>query len=520
MTCLTLMIQGTSSSVGKSVLVAALCRIFARRGVRVAPFKAQNMSNNAAVCSDGAEIGRSQAVQAAAARIAPTACLNPILLKPEADSRSQVIVQGRPWRTLQAREYYRYREELWPVVTASLDQLRRVYDLVVIEGAGSPAELNLRDADIVNMAIARYCEAPVLLVGDIDRGGIFAQLLGTLSLLNDERRFVRGLIVNKFRGDPSLFASGVSILEERSGVPVLGVVPWLADVSLPEEDGQSREDAHGRSISVGELDIAIIGLPRIANFDDFDSLDAEAGVGVRYVTAGHQLGHPAAAIIPGTKSTIADLHWLRQTGLAERIGELEGRQTVIVGICGGYQMLGQEICDPHQVESCCPEVKGLGLLPTRTVFSRTKETHQIRATVEDDRHCRGCRGQVVDGYEIHMGQTSSGREWLKLTERSGAAVSMSDGAVSDDGRIWGCYLHGLFGNDRFRQFWLNTLRTGAAAVPPPDAQRTLSRESMSAAGRLDAALERLANEVEASLDMNRLNELVWAGREREICLQM
>jgi adenosylcobyric acid synthase len=323
------MVQGTSSSAGKSLLTAALCRIFARKGVRVAPFKAQNMSNNAAVCRDGAEIGRAQAVQAAAAGIEPIADLNPVLLKPEAGSRSQVIVLGRPWQTLKAGSYYRRnKEELWPIVTAALDRLRSAYELVVIEGAGSPAELNLRSFDIVNMAVARYARAPVLLVGDIDRGGIFAQLLGTLWLLPpEERELVRGLVVNKFRGDPSLFTDGVRILQERGGgVPVLGVVPYLPALSVPEEDAVALEGPARPIDPARSIDIAVIRLPHIANFDDFDALRGDGGgVRLRYVHSRAGLGRPHAVILPGTKSTIADLAWLRAEGLDEPIRALAAR---------------------------------------------------------------------------------------------------------------------------------------------------------------------------------------------------
>lgn len=506
LTARTLMVQGTSSSAGKSLLVTALCRIFARRGLRVAPFKGQNMSNNAAVCADGSEIGRSQALQAAAAYLAPTAEMNPVLLKPEADSRSQVVVQGRPWRTLDARAYYRQREQLWPIVTACLDRLRDEYDLVVIEGAGSPAELNLLRVDMVNMNVARYCEAPVLLVGDIDRGGVFAQLLGTLWLLSDEeRRLVRGLIVNKFRGDRSLFDSGVTILEERGRVPVLGVVPWLSDLNLPEEDGQSLESSSAGRPAADELDIAVIQFPRIANFDDFDPLQAEAGVCLRYVRSPEQLGRPAAIILPGTKSTMADLQWLQTSGLAERILQLRQQGTVVVGICGGYQMLGRQILDPDHVESACSQVSGLGLLPTKTVFSRTKATNQVRAVVQDDRHCRGCRGLTVTGYEIHMGQTTSNAPWLELCERGQMPLAVGDGAVSDDGRVWGCYLHGLFANDGFRSAWLSTLRRAGAYTRD---------ESFTPAESLDVKLDRMADRVEAALDMHRLTEIIGEPKAR------
>src|SRR6185369_7645488 len=300
MTAKVLMIQGSSSSAGKSLLVTALCRIFARRGVKVAPFKAQNMSNNAAVCGDGSEIGRAQALQAAAARIEPTADMNPVLIKPEADSRSQIILMGRPWQTLEAKTYYEKKQILWEHVTASLDRLRAAHDLVIIEGAGSPAELNLKRGDIVNMAVAKYANAPVLLIGDIDRGGIFAQLLGTHWLLDaEEQALVRGFIVNKFRGDLSLFDDGIKIIEEKSGIPVLGVIPYLRGLSLPDEDAVSVEVAShaAKPASTSQTDIAILALPRIANFDDFDSLRAEPGVHIRHVDSVETLGTPHVIII-------------------------------------------------------------------------------------------------------------------------------------------------------------------------------------------------------------------------------
>jgi adenosylcobyric acid synthase len=505
MTAKVLMVQGTSSSAGKSLLVAALCRIFARRGMRVAPFKAQNMSNNAAVCADGAEIGRAQAVQAAAAAIEPTADMNPILLKPETDARSQVVLMGRPWRTLAAGEYYQHKGELWPVVTAALDRLRAAYELVIIEGAGSPAELNLQAGDIVNMAVARYAWAPVLLVGDIDRGGIFAQLLGTLWLLTpEERALVRGLVVNKFRGDTALFAEGVRILEERGGVPVLGVIPYLPDLAIPEEDAVAIENLQpqiSNPHSTPEaIDIAVIALPRIANFDDFDPLAAEPEVQVRYVSSSQALGRPQAVILPGTKSTVADLAWLRAQGLAEAIQQLASEGVVIVGICGGYQMLGQVIRDLAHVESSADEVPGLGLLPVETVFEKEKATHRAQARVlGGPGWLDTVAGQTVHGYEIHMGRSRGGQPWLEITERNGTPISLEDGAVSGDGQVWGCYLHGLFENQATRRAWLARLgwHSDRGQAPP-------------LAGG-EAAFERLANTVEAALDMEQLEAIVWGN---------
>lgn len=520
------MVQGTSSSAGKSLLVTALCRLFARRGMRVAPFKAQNMSNNAAVCPDGAEIGRAQATQAAAAGVEPCAEMNPILLKPEADARSHVVVMGRPWRTLPAGAYYERTSELWAVVTAALDRLRSAYELVFIEGAGSPAELNLRAGDIVNMAVARYVRAPVLLVGDIDRGGIFAQLLGTLWLLEpDERALVRGLVVNKFRGDRNLFAGGVRILEERSGVPVLGVIPFLHDLTLPEEDAVVLEAADRRPSPDG-IDIAVIRLPRIANFDDFDPLASEPGVQVRYVSSLEALGRPHAVILPGTKSTIADLVWLWRQGLAEAIRQLASERTAVVGICGGYQMLGRVVRDPDHVESPADEASGLGLLPVETVFIGEKATHQVQARVLGKRGwLAAVADQMVHGYEIHMGRTTSSQPWLEITRRNGRPISLEDGAVSSDGRVWGCYLHGLFENQAVRQAWLSSLGQGSTAAGDQGGRGAgeqksdpIERTAKPAAStavplcfRISTQLELLADAVEASLDMKQLERIIWDG---------
>jgi adenosylcobyric acid synthase len=495
-----LMIQGTSSSVGKSLLVTALCRLFARRGVRVAPFKAQNMSNNAAVCADGAEIGRSQAVQAAAAGLAPTAEMNPILLKPEGGSRTQVVAMGRPRRTVAAREYGQYRDELWPLVTSALDRLRTMYDLVVIEGAGSPVELNLRPRDLVNMAVARYAQAPVLLVGDIACGGIFAQLLGTLWLFTpEERALVQGLIVNKFRGDPTFFHDGIRILEERSTLPVLGVIPFVPDLRLPEEDAADLDTpVTPVQLEHGSIDIAVIRLPHIANFDDFAPLAAEQGVTVRYVSSLAALGQPHAVMLPGTKSTIADLLWLREQGLDQAIQHLVQAGTVIVGICGGYQMLGRCIQDPLGVESELPEVAGLALLPVDTVFEPIKATHQAEARIlGGPGWLAALQNQAVQGYEIHMGRTTSQQPWLEISRRNGTRLAVADGTVTATGNVWGCYLHGLFANASLRRAWLTSL--GWHGDP----------EQASTWLHVQAVLDMVASHVEANLDIRRLETIIW-----------
>ena len=503
MTAKTLMIQGASSSVGKSLLVAALCRCFARRGVRVAPFKAQNMSNNAAVCCDGAEIGRSQAVQAVAAGIAPLADLNPVLLKPEADARSQVIVMGRPWRTLFAGAYNQQRATLWSVITAALDRLRDAYDLVLIEGAGSPAELNLRAGDMVNMAVARYAQAPVVLVGDIDRGGVFAQLLGTLWLLEpEERALVRGLLVNKFRGDFSLFADGVRILQARSALPVLGVVPFMHDLQIPEEDAAPLDTIHAVGCrQASAVDIAVIQLPHIANFDDVAPLAAESGVRLRYVGSCTALGQPDAVILPGSKSTIADLNWLRERGLARAIVQLAAAGTAVVGICGGYQMLGRRIRDPQGVESAQSEIAALSLLPVETTFAPDKATYQVAARIDNaPGWLASLAGQTLQGYEIHMGQSVAQQPWLTLTRRSERPVAVQDGAVDATGRIWGCYLHGLFANQALRRGWLISLGWQPTTPHGADDVHDLQR-----------ALDALASQVETHIDMQRLEAILWGG---------
>lgn len=508
------MIQGTGSSVGKSLLVAALCRAFHRAGVRVAPFKAQNMALNSFVTRAGDEMGRAQVVQAEAAGIEPTVEMNPVLLKPETDSRSQVIVRGRPLMSLSAADYFGRKLDLWPVVAESLDRLRDAYELVIIEGAGSPAEINLRDKDIVNMRVARYAEAPVLLVGDIDRGGVFASLYGTLALLlPGERELVKGFIINKFRGDVRLLEPGLRMLEDLcGGTPVLGVVNYLRDVGVAEEDSVALDGRGDTPTQSGTIvDIAVIRLPHISNFDDFDSLAAEAGVGVRYVESPAALGSPDLLILPGTKTTVADLSFLRATGLADRIVGLAGAGTPILGICGGFQLLGTRLLDPDSVESSVAEMPGLGLLPVETTFAREKQTCQVSGRVLSGRGLLGAAaGLAVTGYEIHMGQTTgNAAPALRIDERQGGGSSAlasqpaggrddaPDGATSADGLIVGTYVHGLFGQAPFRRAVLGWL-----------AARRGARMDFGALADRDAAYDRIGEAVRSSLDWGRLLEII------------
>ena len=466
------MVQGTASSAGKSTVTAALCRILRQDGWNVAPFKAQNMSLNSFVTANGEEMGRAQVVQAEAALVEPAVEMNPILLKPEADHRSQVVVMGKPLGGLEAVEYYSRREYLWSVVTEALNRLRSEYEIVVIEGAGSPAEVNLKDRDIVNMAVARYCQAPVLLVGDIDRGGVFASLVGTLELLDpEERALVKAFVINKFRGDLSLLTPGLDWLEERTRIPVAGVLPYFKDIHIPEEDSVPLERRMQMKVNSDYLlDIAVIGLPHIANFDDFDPLDQEAGIRLRYVEPKDALGEPDMIVLPGTKTTIADLTYLRDTDLSEEISSLSRRGTPVIGICGGFQMLGQLVMDPQRVESDVPQAEGLGLLPLVTTFLPEKSTHQVKGRVAEGWGLlRGASGLPVIGYEIHMGHTlgSGVASPFIIEERSRRPWSEPDGGLSADGNVMGTYIHGLFHNEGLRHAILVELarRKGVTLAP-------------------------------------------------------
>ncbi|GAA5527976.1 cobyric acid synthase [Herpetosiphon gulosus] len=478
-----LMVVGTASSVGKSTLVSALCRIAARRGIRVAPFKAQNMSNNAAVTANGEEIARSIAVQAAAAKLTPSVQMNPILIKPEGQRRSQIIVQGRPWQTLEAIDYWQRKHMLWEIVTSNLDSLRQTYDLVIAEGAGSPVELNLKTHDITNMRVATYAQAQTLLVGDIDVGGIFAAMLGTLMLLEpEERQLIAGLIVNRFRGDPDLFTDGIQILEQRSHKPVLGVVPWLPQLGLPEEDAVALERPD-QTTNNAALTIGVIHLPAIANFDDFDPLAQESGVAVRYINQPHELQHCQALILPGTKHTLAARQWLAEQGFDQAIQQFQGP---IVGICGGYQLLGQQIDDPNAVEGTGGGMAGLGLLPITTIFQRHKQTRQVQAIS----NLPWANNYPLTGYEIHMGQTEllADQPAFRIEQ---AESTHADGCMRADGKVWGCYIHGIFANTEFRQAWLSSLgwqvQPAIQAIDP---------------------FERLADHVEQHLEPNLLARLL------------
>lgn len=453
------MCVGTASHVGKSVLCTALCRIFAQDGWAVAPFKSQNMSLNSAVTPDGREIGRAQAVQAAACRIPPNEHMNPVLLKPTGDSRSQVILQGRVHSTQTARQYFTGRKEaLWDAVVQSYTFLNERYDVLVIEGAGSPVEMNLKSRDIANMRVAELADAAVLLVADISRGGIFASVLGTMELLDkSERPRVKGVIVNQFHGDSGLFSQGVQLLESYAGVPVLGVIPYVPALAIEEEDSLGLANLrYGRQTDRdGTVRIRVVHLPHMSNYTDFDPLFVEQGVDIAFCRDPEEIQGVHVVLLPGTKNTIDDLLWLKATGWEAALRRTSESGVRILGICGGFQMMGIEVLDPSGQESETKACAGLGLLPVSTVISPIKSTRLVEARLTGP-----CEGTAVSGYEIHMGVSrlvGDCTPFAHIREVPGTACR-PDGAVSPDARVAGTYLHGLFDNDAFRGAWLECIR--------------------------------------------------------------
>ena len=498
------MVQGTASHVGKSVLVTALCRIFRQDGYRVAPFKAQNMSNNSFVTPDGGELGRAQAVQAEACGVEPQVEMNPILLKPESNHQSQVVLLGKPVARASATYFASAKPMLWQNVAQSLDTLRSQYDIVVIEGAGSPAEINLKQNEIVNMRVALHSGSPVLLAGDIDRGGVFASLLGTMEILDSaERDAVRAFIINKFRGDVSLLEPGLVWLEERTGKPVLGVVPYYRDIEIAEEDSVSLERREQMKAQTDFLvDIAVMGLPHISNFDDFDPLGREPGVRLRYVESSDSLGEPDLIILPGTKTTMADLAWLRERGFAAEIRRQAEIGTPVIGICGGYQMMGSRISDPYGVESPDQESEGLQLLPVDTMFAPVKETHRVSGSVAlGGGLLSRSEGTGLDGYEIHMGSSvRQGNVSAPFSISRAGQEPQPEGALSESGKILGTYIHGLFNSHALRRSVLEQIAEWKGVTLPPQSHTDgqLSR---------DGEYDKLAQTVRNSLDMEFLYQI-------------
>ena len=484
-----IMIQGTMSNVGKSFLTAALCRIFRQDGYSAAPFKSQNMALNSYITADGFEIGRAQAMQAEAAGIEPSALMNPVILKPTTDVGSQVIVNGKVRGNMRAAEYFRRKKELVPEIMEAYERLSAQYDIIVIEGAGSPVELNLKSDDIVNMGLAKMTSSPVLLVGDIDRGGVFAQLIGTLALLDEEERdMVKGLIVNQFRGDISLFSDGISILEQRSGKPVTGVIPYI-DCNIEDEDSLSHKLT--RRSKGGFIDIAVIRLPKISNFTDFDVFGQYEDVSVRYVSSASEIGSPDLIIIPGTKSTIADMKWLRESGMEAAVKAAVSTGIPVFGICGGYQLLGKEISDPLGSE-CAGTVSGMGLLDSVTVFSKEKRQQRTRGHFVASEGFFSClAGAEFSGYEIHMG----------ITADRGAPLTSCGGSVS--GNVAGCYIHGVFDSADVSGRLIRCLYNSKGAVYTGKAEdRSSYRERQ---------FDILADAVRRNIDMDAVYRIIREG---------
>jgi len=526
-----IMVQGTSSHVGKSVIVAGLCRLFSDMGLLVAPFKAQNMALNSYVTLTGEEIGRAQAFQAEAARIEPTAEMNPVLLKPTGDSVSQVILKGRVHSTQSAREYHAFKPTARATVTDCFNRLKKQYDVIVIEGAGSPAEVNLREGDIANMGMAEIADCAVLLVGDIDRGGVFASLVGTLALLTpEENRRIKGIIINKFRGDITLLTPGLDDLLERTGTKTLGVVPYIKEIRLPDEDSVALDDRVknspkkerfvGNSDDVRGINIKIIRLPRISNFTDFDPLIASPGVNVDFIEHAEEVDGADLLILPGTKNTLGDMAWLCERGFDKKIFDFHAKGGLIVGICGGFQMLGHKIEDPGNVESSATSAgssgstAGLGLLDITTTIESEKATYRVEATVLNPFSTDRTEFKI-EGYEVHMGRScaysssrSKGpvsekeREFGRISTRNRAQTEILDGAVSADGRVWGSYIHGLFDSDSFRASLIESVREASGL--PQKRTKTKEKGLFQFSKERDRAFDSLAKVLKENLDIEAI----------------
>ncbi|MDM5306113.1 cobyric acid synthase [Peribacillus frigoritolerans] len=489
-----IMIQGTSSDVGKSLICTAFCRVFSNKGLRVVPFKSQNMALNSYVTLDGGEIGRAQGVQAEAARITATTDMNPILLKPKQDMVSEVIVHGKHFLDMNAKSYRsQFVQEAMPIIRKSVEKLQDEYDIIVLEGAGSPAEINLKDRDIANMRMAKLADAAVILVADIDRGGVFASIIGTLALLDQEERdSVKGIIINKFRGMRELLDDGIEWVEKETGIPVLGVLPYL-DVNIEAEDSLALSSLRFKKPKKAEfpIDVAVLRFPRISNFTDVDPFFDEPGVGVRLVSSVHELGNPDLLILPGTKNTMEDLEWLKRMGFDRAIDERRKQGTMIFGICGGFQMLGTKLFDPDAVEGDGENAEGLSLLPVETVFQAEKKTVQMEGVLS----AGIMESQMnLNGFEIHLGRTtlkSQIRPFLLLKD------GREDGAISNDNQVMGTYLHGIFHNRLFTRLLVNQIRRNKGL-------EEVKENVQSDSERREEAYNLLASHLEENIDMDTI----------------
>jgi len=502
-----IMIQGTGSSVGKSIIVTALCRIFYQDGFRVAPFKAQNMALNSFITKDGKEMGRAQVVQAEACGIEATVDMNPILMKPTSEVGSQIIVCGKPIGNMQAQEYRNYKSKLISVVKDSFLKLAHHYELIVIEGAGSPAEINLKEDDIVNMRMAQIADCPVLLVADIDKGGAFLRVVGTLELLTiKERNRIRGIIINKFRGDKEILQPGLNYLERKTKKPVLGIIPYFRDIQIEEEDSvNSEKNRYYTQPELGKINIEVLYLPHISNFTDFDPLEREEGISLRYVKIGERSSAPDLLIIPGSKNTLDDLYYLKKSGYQKEISNRLKKGTVIVGICGGWQMLGRELYDPEHTESSREKIGGLGLINGVTTLKSKKITFQVRAHLLPNPFFN-IQDELV-GYEIHTGETIlSGDEkpLFKITQRGSIQTDINDGVVSKKGMVWGTYIHGIFDNSSFRRSFINFLKSKKGLM----ISNGVNQDRISYQEQKDREYDRLACLIRDNLDMDKIYHIL------------
>nr|WP_330397383.1 cobyric acid synthase [Maledivibacter halophilus] len=500
-----LMLQGTASSVGKSILTAAFCRIFKEDGYKTAPFKSQNMALNSYITEEGLEMGRAQVVQAEASCQKPCVLMNPILLKPTTDKKSQVILKGKVYGNLSAIEYHNFKPKLKELVKDTYDRLSKENDIVVLEGAGSPAEINLRENDLVNMGMAEISDSPVIIVGDIDRGGVFASIYGTIMLLTEEeRKRVKGIIINKFRGDVEILKPGIKMLEDLINIPVLGVVPYT-DIQIEDEDSLA-ERFRRRGEGEGEINVEVLYLPRVSNFTDFNVFETQKDVNLRYVMRGESIGNPDILIIPGSKNTIEDLVYLRNSGLEEQILRLNKKGKIIVGICGGYQILGTKIKDPHKTESGIDEINGLGLLNTETIFEENKTTTQIEGKIlmGNNGILEKINSYKVTGYEIHMGQTKlleGTSPFIKIDKRLNDKVEVFDGGVNEKGNVFGTYIHGIFDNISFTRDILNRVREEKGLEKIESSVESFNEFK-------EIEYKKLAKIVRNNIDMKKIYEIV------------
>ncbi|HSQ33474.1 MAG TPA: cobyric acid synthase [Peptostreptococcaceae bacterium] len=501
-----IMFQGTGSDVGKSVITAALCRILKQDGYKVAPFKSQNMALNSFITKEGLEMGRAQVYQCEAACIEPDVRMNPILLKPTTDKKAQVVFMGKVHNSLDAKSYDNYKPELIKKITETYKSLEDEYEVIVLEGAGSPAEINLRDRDVVNMGMAQISNSPVVLIADIERGGVFASIYGTLGLLTeDERKRIKGVIINKFRGDIDLLTPGIKMIEDITNVPVLGVIPY-SNIRIEDEDGLSQRFKNKNTNKKGQVNIEVLYLPHVSNFTDFNVFETQEDVNLRYVLRGESIGNPDILIIPGSKNTIEDLIYLRESGLEQEIKDLQKKDKLIFGVCGGYQILGKKLYDPKGIECGIKEIEGIGLLDIETIFKEEKVTTQVEAVIQNNvgGYLSGLESINVEGYEIHMGDSVVGESCIyldKIIRRNNESTKHLEGAINIEGNVVGTYIHGIFDNINFTRALLNNVRKrkGLQEIESNINSFTEFKEQ---------EYDKLANIVRANIDMDEIYKII------------